>query len=332
VSQPTKLLFWGLSVILLIGFSRSSQAEDRTKARPSQVKLTAGKTLEDLAEEYFNDPTAVDEIRSLNQLPQSAQPKPGTILKLPGQARELALTALRVAAQALEQAKADGAEEFAAEQLKLAVDKLNSARAARRGANYQGCRQLADETWALARRARQVSLARRPKKNRFAVSVDNQGATRVAVMEGDGVKVTAGKKSTTVKRGHAVRVKPGKEPEKAILQLPPPKLILPNDESVLITASIYFNWKSVAGASRYVLLISQDRHGLMPIRQLTTANTSYLFRSSLPDGKYFWFMRTVDSQGLVGKVSPPRRFTLRASSDGGLTVEPAPPKPTKEGK
>jgi hypothetical protein len=323
-----------LSLALIMAGSAALlvRAEERSSAVPKQVKLKPGKTLEDIAEEYFDDPSAADEIRALNQIPKNTQPKAGTTVKLPSQDREQALTALRVAAQALEQAKAAGAEEFAPEKLKQAAEKMQAARAARSSADYLGSRRLADETWALARRARQESLARRPKKNRFAVSVDNKGTTRVAVMEGDGVKVTAGKKSTTVKRGHAVRVKPGKEPEKARPQLPPPRQVLPNDESVLITTSIYFNWKPVAGASRYVLLISKDRNGLMPIRQLTTANTSYLFRSSLPDGKYFWFMRTVDSQGLVGKVSPPRRFTLRASADGGLRVEPVPSDSVKEGK
>jgi len=328
VKRTTTCLLIGLWLALPGG----AQAEDRSGARPKQVKLAPGKTIEDLAEQFFDDPSAAQEIRSLNRLADGDQPKPGTLISLPGKDRDTALTALRVAAQALEQARADGAEEFAAEQLQQAIEKLNSAQLARKRADYPSCRTLADETWALARRARQVSLAKRPKKNRFAVSVDDKGATRVAVMEGDGVKVSAGKKSTTVKSGHAVRVQKGKEPEKAVPQLPPPKLVLPNDGSVLITTSIYFNWKPVAGASRYVLMISQDRHGLMPIRQLTTVNTSYLFRSSLSDGEYFWFLRTVDSQGLVGRVSPPRRFRLRTSKDSGVTVEPSPPKPTEKGK
>ena len=81
-----------------------------------------------------------------------------------------------------------------------------------------------------------------------------------------------------------------------------------------------------------MLLISKDQAGLQPVRQLTTANTSYLFRSSLADGSYHWFTRTVDSQGLVGRASPSRQFTLRASTDGGVTVESVPPTPRDEGK
>lgn len=299
---------------------------------PAGVQLQPGQTLEDLAERYFDDPSAADEIRALNDIPAGVQPKPGAALRLPGKERDQALMVLRVATQALQQAEADEAKEYAPRQLERTRASLQAAAAARKRADYKECRRLADETWALARLARKESLARRPKKNRFTVSVDKQGATRVEVMEGDGVKVTAGKKSTTVKRGYAVRVQPGKEPEKAQQQLPPPQPVLPNHGSILVTSSIYFSWKPVEGASRYVLLISRDQAGIQPVRQLTTANTSYLFRSSLPDGIYHWFARTVDSQGLVGRASSSRQFTLRASTDGGVTVESTPRKPPDEGK
>jgi hypothetical protein len=317
----------GLAVCLLVLTASILQAQV-----PAEVQLEAGQTLEDLAEKHFDDPGAADEIRALNNIPAGEQSKPGATLKLPGKERDQALMALRVAKQALQQAKADEAEEFAPEKFKKTEESFRAAEQARKRAAYKDCRRLADETWALARLARKESLARRPKKNRFAVSVDKKGTTRVEVMEGDGVKVSAGKKSTTVKRGYGVRVKPGKEPEKARPQLPPPEPVLPNNGSILVTSSIYFSWKPVEGASRYVLLISKDQAGLQPVRQLTTANTSYLFRSSLADGSYHWFTRTVDSQGLVGRASPSRQFTLRASADGGVTVEPAPPTPRDEGK
>ena len=317
----------GLAVCLLVLTASILQAQV-----PAEVQLEADQTLEDLAEKHFDDPLAADEIRALNNIPAGEQPRPGTTLKLPGKERDQALMALRVAKQALQQAKADEAEEFAPEKFKKTESSFQAAEEARKRAAYKDCRRLADETWALARLARKESLARRPKKNRFAVSVDKKGTTRVEVMEGDGVKVSAGKKSTTVKRGYGVRVKPGKEPEKSRPQLPPPEPVLPNNGSILVTSSIYFSWKPVEGASRYVLLISKDQAGLQPVRQLTTANTSYLFRSSLADGSYHWFTRTVDSQGLVGRASPSRQFTLRASADGGVTVEPVPPTPRDEGK
>jgi hypothetical protein len=317
--------------MLMLAASTSVRAQTPAPV-PAETRLQPGQTVEDLAEKYYDDPAAADEIRALNGIPAATQPEPDTPLRLPGKERDQALIALRVATQALQQAKADGAQEYAPQKLEKTEHSLQAAEEARKRAAYDECRRLADETWALARLARKESLARRPKKNHFAVSVDKQGTTRVEVMEGDGVKVSAGKKSTTVKRGYAVRVQPGKEPEKALRQMPPPQPVLPNNGSILVTSSIYFSWKPVEGASRYVLLISKDQAGLQPVRQLTTSNTSYLFRSNLPDGSYHWFTRTVDSQGLVGRASPFRQFTLRASTDGGVTVESVPPTPRDKGK
>jgi hypothetical protein len=319
-----------LVCVLVLSFSFTIRAQPSGSV-PTEVRLQPGQTLEDLAKKHFNDPGAADEIRALNNISPGTQPKPDTALRLPGKERDQALMTIQVATQALQQAQADGAEEYAPQQLEKTKKSLQAAEEARKRADYKDCRRLADETWALARLARKESLDRRPKQNRFTVSVDKQGTTRVEVMEGDGVKVTAGKKSTTVKRGYAVRVQPGKEPEKARPQLPPPQPVLPVNGSILVTSSIYFSWKPVEGARRYVLLISKDRAGLQPVRQLTTANTSYLLRSSLANGSYHWFTRTVDSQGLVGRASQSRQFTLRTATDGG-TDEPVPPRPQDKGK
>jgi hypothetical protein len=294
-------------------------------------RIEPGQTLEEFAEKHFGNPAVADELRALNGIPAGKQPESNDRLRLPGPERDQVVTALRVASQALAQAKADGAEQFAPEKLQAAIESMNKAEKSMSSAKYAQCRKMADETWALARIARTEALARQPKKNRFSVSVDTKGTTRVEVMEGDGVKVTSGKKSTTVKRGHAVKVNPGKPPEKVQPLLPPPVQVLPNNASVLVTPSIYFNWKPVQNANRYVLLISEDPSGLRPIRQMTTSKPSYLFRSSLPDGKYYWLLRTVDTQGLVGRVSPPRYFILQTSTDGGLTVEPVENKIPREG-
>ena len=117
---------------------------------PAEVRLQPGQTLEDLAEKYFDDPTAADEIRALNNIPAGTQPKPDTTLRLPGKERDQALMTLRVATQALQQAKADGAEEFAPHKLQKTQKSLQAAKEARKRAAYQDCRRLADETWALA--------------------------------------------------------------------------------------------------------------------------------------------------------------------------------------
>jgi len=308
-------LWWLLSGLLPC--AAGGQAQD---SRPATVELPAGQTIEQLAEKYFGDAAVADEIRALNRLPPAAQPRPGTNLRLPGSRRDQVVTMLQVAAQALASARSAEAEKFAPEKFSRADTTLQRARQALSRARYDDCRQLADEAWALAKLARKQSLARRPRQNRFSVSVDKDGTTRVSVSRGDGVKVTAGKKSTTVKPGQAVRVTTGAPPEEPRTLLPPPQPALPNHGATLLTPVIYFRWQAVAGASRYVLLIARDRRGRQPVRQITTAKTSYLFRSTLPVGSYWWMLRSVDSAGLVGTTSAARSFSMRPDSDGGTPL------------
>lgn len=309
----------GLVVLagLLPGSIANAGADPEGYKTPEKIRLAPGQTLEQIAEKFFGDQSVVSEIRALNSIADGKQPDQGAEIVLPGPERERVLTALRVATQALAQAQADGAAEFAQQIFKSAADSMNRAKQALSRAAYAECRELADETWALARKARKASLARRPKKNRFEVSVDQKGATRVSVLAGDGVKVTAGKKSTTVKQGHAVQVEAGQAPSNSYPLLTPPIQLLPAEGSILVTNAIYFSWKKVAGATRYVVLVAGDPHGQQAIRQMTTENTSLLMHSKLPDGPYYWFLRTVDSRGLVGLASPARKFILRAAGSGG---------------
>ena len=240
---------------------------------------------------------------------------------LPNQEREQSQTALKAAAQSLQQAQSDGATEYAKELLGRAQENQNAADAACQQGQFAECKRLADETWAWARLARQKTLAARPEKNLFTVSVDKAGTTRVEVLKGDGVKVIANKKSTTVKRGEAVRVLPGQAPEIPRVVLPSPDPILPHPDSLLITSSILFHWKPLNGASRYVLLISKDLDGQEPIRQITTDGTSFLLRTNLLDGSYFWFLRALDGNGFIGRSSAPRRFSLQVKEAAGLGVK-----------
>jgi len=292
---------------------------------PSTAKtasLEGDQTLEDLAKKLFEDPKAADEIRAINHLAPGSQPAAGQPFELPGKARQPAISALGMARQAVQEAKLQGAPEYATERYSKAEQSMAAAEQACRRADYATCQQQADDTWALARLARKEGLAKRSSKNRFAVSVDEEGTTRVEVMEGDGVEVQAKKRRAVLTRGQAVRVRPGKVPDPVRKLLTPPEPILPFPASRLVTTSIQFHWKPVEGAARYVLLVSRDPAGRRPVRQLTTESSTYLLRSKLPDGQYYWFLRAVDVHGLVGRASEARAFRLVSDQGGAVTVEP----------
>ncbi len=298
----------------------------------SEIVLAEGQSLEAVARQVFDDPTAAGEIRALNGWAADVLPKPGTKVRLPGPERNQALTALKAAAQAIAQAKKDQAPKHAAAIFATARARLESAEQARRMARYRECRRLADETWALARQARDNSLAQVSAKNRFTVSVDQKGTTRVQVTQGDGVKVSAGKKSTTVKRGQAVTVKTGQPPEPVRPLFPAPRQVLPLEGSALLTASIYFSWKPVPGARGYLLVISKDSQGRQPVKRIQCAKPSTLWQAELGDGNYYWSLKSLDPQGQAGKRSPSRRFVLKAGSQPTLPVAPVPaPRPKEDG-
>jgi hypothetical protein len=306
---------------------------EAAKVPGSAVVFQSNQTLEDIASLRYGDPTVADEIRALNNIPPGQQPKAGTTLQLPGMDRKQALTALRAAKQALQKAKLDGGEHYANDKIKLATDKITQAEMALSKARYTESKKLADETWALARQASKISTAQKRNQVKFSVTVDDQGTTAVEVKKGKGVKVTAKGKTTSIKPGHAVRVEKGQEPQKQKKLLEPPTPILPNNASTLVTPSIFFSWKPVPQATRYVLVISKDAKGLKPVSELTTEKTFLLFQSNLANGKYYWFLKTVDALGMVGQDSPARSFILQTKSESGINVQPVNPKsPTQEDK
>jgi hypothetical protein len=315
--RPTSAGIW----IALLGLAWSTAAIPADEPPAETSSLQGDQTLEDVAKQLYDDPGAADEIRAINQLAAGSQPPAGQAFRLPGKQRQPAVNALGVAHQAVQDARMHAADEYAPQQFEKAKQSLEQARLSCRSAQYQQCQQRADETWALSRLARKESQTRRSAKNRFAVSVDAQGATRVEVMEGDGVEVAAQKQRARINRGQAVAIQPGQAPGMVREMLPPPEPILPFPGSRLVTASIHFHWKPVPGASRYVLLISRDATGRRPVRQMTTQDNSYLFRSKLTDGEYFWFLRAVDPQGHVGKASDSRAFQLTTDESTGMTVE-----------
>lgn len=309
--------------LMLAGLVTLGAAFSRAQTASGPVTLPAGQTLEDLAERLLGDREAAEEIRALNRV-DGGDPAPGTALRLPGNERQAALSAWRVASQAVQQAVDDGAEEFARERLERAREALAASRSARLRADYAGCQRHADEAWALARQARQESLERRPRKSLLAVSVDAAGTTRVEVHRGEEVKVTAGKKSLAVGPGQAVKIEAGQEPEPPRALLPFPQPVLPPDGAVLVTSTVHFRWQPVEGAARYVLLIARDSAGLQPVRQLSCESVFYLFPSTLPDGTYYFFLRSVDGYGMVGPASAARRFQLQVKTGEGVRVESAP--------
>ena len=68
-------------------------------------------------------------------------------------------------------------------------------------------------------------------------------------------------------------------------------------------------WVKVERAKRYKLSIAQDIDFEKPQHE-STNTPEVKWTVQLPAGTYFWRVQAIDKDGLEGKASPPRKFTV----------------------
>lgn len=97
--------------------------------------------------------------------------------------------------------------------------------------------------------------------------------------------------------------------------LAPPVLQEPASGATVEQADV-FAWKSVRGAARYQYQISaSSRFGSTVLGTGdgggagTTVATATALNKAIPDGRYFWRVRTIDARARAGRWSKARRFT-----------------------
>ena len=79
-------------------------------------------------------------------------------------------------------------------------------------------------------------------------------------------------------------------------------------------------WNAVSGADHYVYQLAADLGFNSPVSVsgasvLETYNTWASFKTAVPNGKYYWHVRAVDSAGKVSPWSAPRTFTKTWQGD-----------------
>ena len=133
-------------------------------AAPREVEVRAGETLVDVARRELGDASAEVELRAFNQLPPGKVP-PGAKVRIPGEERDRAVSALGAARNAVQQTDAGTVSQSARERLAEAEQLFAQAQYARAAA-------AADEAW------RRVS-ERETTGTAFTVEVNDAGTTRV---------------------------------------------------------------------------------------------------------------------------------------------------------
>jgi hypothetical protein len=226
----------------------------------------------------------------------SSPPPTGETVVRPGESpeRARAVAAIGSARSAIGQAPAGSARAEAEARLAEAESLLARAR-------YADAAAQADGAWKLLAEARE-------ERSHFAVAVEPDGRTRVAVREGVPVRVEAQGRARAVRAGETLTVIRGDPPGTPMLEsaggtgpAEPPILISPEPGLKLALepapgglGPVRFAWKPVPDAVGYVLELAGPRkHTVRTAQPVVTV-------PALPAGKYRWTVRAVAPDGSLG--------------------------------
>ncbi|HSP20656.1 MAG TPA: peptidoglycan-binding protein LysM [Myxococcaceae bacterium] len=296
-----------LTALTLLVATATTTPAGETVVRP-------GESLTQLAARTLGSEGAGAELLAFNHL--DGTPAAGTKVLLPGPERARAVAAIGSAKSAVVQAPAGSARTEAEARLAEAESLLAHAR-------YGEAASQADGAWKLLSEARE-------ERSRFAVAVEPDGRTRVAVHEGAPVRVEAQGRTRAVRAGETLTVIRGEPPGAPVLAsaggpsaIEPPVLLSPEPGMKLALepapgglGPVRFSWRAVPEASGYVLELAGRR-------SLSVRTTQPVVNMpGLPAGKYRWSVRAVQADGTLGP--PATRAVQLAPGRIKLEVKEAP--------
>ena len=273
-------------------------ASAATTPTTGETVVRPGESLAQLAARTLGSEGAGPELLAFNHL--EGTPAVGTKVLLPGPERARAVAAIGSARSAVVQAPPGSARTEAEARLAEAESLLSRAR-------YAEAAAQADGAWKLLAEARE-------ERSHFAVAVEPDGRTRVAVHEGVPVRVEAQGRARAVRAGETLTVIRGEPPgtpliessgnpaagagEPPILLSPEPGLKLALEPAPGGLGPIRFAWKAVPDATGYVLELAGPKR----TQTLRTAQPVVNI-PALPAGKYRWTVRAVMGDGSLGPPS-----------------------------
>ena len=273
------------ALALLASAATTPPVSGETVVRP-------GESLAQLAARTLGSEGAGPELLAFNHL--EGTPTAGTRVQVPGPERARAVAAIGSARSAIGQAPAGSARNEAEARLAEAESLLARAR-------YAEAAAQADGAWKLLAEARE-------ERSHFAVAVEPDGRTRVAVREGVPVRVEAQGRARAVRAGETLTVIRGEPPgtpqlesvastgpaEPPILISPEPGLKLALEPAPGGLGPVRFAWKPVPDAAGYVLELAGPR------KQTVRSAQPVVTVPGLPAGKYRWTVRAVQQDGSLG--------------------------------
>jgi len=253
-----------------------------------------GESLAQLAARTLGSEGAGPELLAFNHL--DGAPAAGTRVLVPGPERAKAVAAIGSARSAVGQAPTGSARTEAEARLAEAESLLARAR-------YAEAAAQADGAWKLLADAHE-------ERSHFAVAVEPDGRTHVAVKAGVPVRVEAQGRTRAVRAGETLTVIRGEPPgtpqaesqgsqksEPPVLLSPEPGLKLALEPAPGGLGPVRFAWKPVPDATGYVLELAGPRS-----QSIRTAQPVVTV-PGLPAGKYRWTVRAVQGDGTLGPAS-----------------------------
>lgn len=144
------------------------------------------------------------------------------------------------------------------------------------------------------------------RSRKFRASRDENNVSRFANYDGE-IDVSAGGKTVTIQKDEGTSIQPGKAPEEARKLLPAPEITSPSSKARIFSTLIELQWKSVQGAVRYQLQLSDKRGFSTVADELSLTKNGYTWKAP-QTGVYYARVAAIDGEGFIGPYSDLREF------------------------
>ncbi|MEW6618612.1 MAG: Ig-like domain-containing protein, partial [bacterium] len=139
----------------------------------------------------------------------------------------------------------------------------------------------------------------------FEIGYTPDGLSSISVFQGEVLASSTGK-AVNVPAGFGIQSVKGELPSPPKPLPKSPELIKPVDDFITGILTLTFSWKSVPEAAKYYLEIAKDEAFNNVVYRVQGTESTSVVSTTLPVGKYYWRVRSIDKSGLEGKFSNAR--------------------------
>jgi hypothetical protein len=140
---------------------------------------------------------------------------------------------------------------------------------------------------------------------------DRQNEASLFTVQKGKVKLTTPKEQVMLKGGEVGIVDPAVQKISVKELLSPPEAVEPENGAIFYKEGVSLTWSKLEGAVSYLVEIARDPRFSNVYLEKSNSTTTLWLAKNVPDGRYFWRVRGVDGQGIVGRCSDNRYFDIQ---------------------